>query len=60
MPPTIQRTWGVFFNQWSEWSNNDPGAQLLLEMLEDLGKALSAKQLQPGVKVEQARKTFTK
>ncbi|MCE9666355.1 hypothetical protein LY474_00900 [Myxococcus stipitatus] len=43
MPPTIQRTWGVFFNQWSRWSYDDPEAQLLLEMLSDLGQAVDSR-----------------
>ena len=44
MPPTIQRTWGVFFHQWSKLSREDPGAQLLLEMLQDLGDAVGSKE----------------
>ncbi len=42
VPPTIQRTWNVFFKQWSTWSREDPNAQLLLEMLQDLGEAVNS------------------
>lgn len=30
MPLTIQRTWGVLFNQWSEEEQRDPAAQLFV------------------------------
>ncbi|AGC42276.1 hypothetical protein MYSTI_00927 [Myxococcus stipitatus DSM 14675] len=59
MPPTIQRTWGVLFNQWSEWSNKDPAAQLLLEMLADLGDAVE-RGSRDGAALEQAKQTFSK
>ncbi|WP_342378700.1 hypothetical protein NVS55_04825 [Myxococcus stipitatus] len=59
MPPTIQRTWGVLFNQWSEWSSKDPAAQLLLEMLADLGVAVEAG-VGGGDALEQAKRTFAK
>jgi hypothetical protein len=59
LPPTIQRTWGVVYKQWSTWSREDPEAQLLLEMLEDLGDALS-RRIHTGANIEEAKKTFQK
>jgi hypothetical protein len=59
LPPIIQRTWGVVYKQWSKWSNEDPEAQLLLEMLQDLGESFS-RRVRPGADIEGAKRTFQK